>query len=266
MKSVAATSMFGPISLSLLVLVLQGTAQTKQHAASAFESMPSSRWTVWPFHASNISSRNIRDTSSIQPKPRTSSPFGFHTTMVLHSNPNRNRNLDSDNTSSNDDNDDDDDEVFAPSIPTRNEKEENPTVSTTSSSSKNKNKNKKYLDDLTPPPVNFARNSILFSENPSTKLRNNPPLAVWKFSRTYLPAVLTGAWPWRDINELDERPLAALYNALLVRLPVLVVTVSYLYQKIAEGHDLVIDLGFDSSGPQAVPPILVVTVLVLILL
>jgi len=123
-----------------------------------------------------------------------------------------------------------------------------------------------YLDDLTPPPVNFARNSILFSENPSTKLRNNPPLAVWKFFRAHFPAIVTGAWPWRDLEALDEQPLAALYNALLVRLPVLAVGISYLYQKIAKNHDLVIDLGFDASGPQAVPPVLVIGVLVLILL
>lgn len=146
--------------------------------------------------------------------------------------------------------DDDDEQVFTPKDTAINDE----------------NKEYNYLDDLTPPPVNFARNSILFSENPSTKLRNNPPLKVWKVCRSNLPAVLTGAWPWRDIETLDERPLAALYNAFLVRLPVLAVAASYLYQKIAEGHDLVIDLGFDANGPQAVPPILVIAVLVLILL
>ena len=126
--------------------------------------------------------------------------------------------------------------------------------------------NQNFLDDLTPPPVNFARNSILFSENPSTKIRNNPPLELWKLCRTYLPAVITGAWPWRDIDALDEQPLAALYNAVLVRLPVIAVAISYLYQKMAQGHDLVMDLGFDSNGPQVVPPVLVIAILVLILL
>ena len=150
------------------------------------------------------------------------------------------------------DDDDDDEQVFTP------KKGEGTKL--------NDDKEYNFRDDLTPPPVNFARNSILFSENPSTKLRNNPPLKVWKVCRSNLPAVLTGAWPWRDIETLDERPLAALYNAFLVRLPVLAVAASYLYQKIAEGHDLVIDLGFDANGPQAVPPILVITVLVLILL
>eukprot|EP00533_Pseudo-nitzschia_delicatissima_P004838 CAMPEP_0116109612 /NCGR_PEP_ID=MMETSP0327-20121206/17423_1 /TAXON_ID=44447 /ORGANISM="Pseudo-nitzschia delicatissima, Strain B596" /LENGTH=219 /DNA_ID=CAMNT_0003602625 /DNA_START=57 /DNA_END=713 /DNA_ORIENTATION=- len=127
-----------------------------------------------------------------------------------------------------DDDDDDDEQVF--------------TKKKGEGTELNDDKEFNYLDDLTPPPVNFARNSILFSENPSTKLRNNPPLKVWKVCRSNLPAVLTGAWPWRDIESLDERPLAALYNAFLVRLPVLAVAASYLYQKIAEGHDLVIDL------------------------
>ena len=146
--------------------------------------------------------------------------------------------------------DDDDDEIFTP----------------TTSNADETNASNNYLDDLTPPPVNFARNSILFSEQPSTKLRNNPALATWRGARTYLPAILTGAWPWRDLDMLDERPLAALYNALFVRLPVCAVAASYLYQKIALSHDLVIDLGFDASGPQAVPPLLVIGVLVLILL
>ena len=145
---------------------------------------------------------------------------------------------------------DDDDEIFTP----------------TTSNADETNASNNYLDDLTPPPVNFARNSILFSEQPSTKLRNNPALTTWRGARTYLPAVLTGAWPWRDLDMLDERPLAALYNALFVRLPVCAVAASYLYQKIALSHDLVIDLGFDASGPQAVPPLLVIGVLVLILL
>jgi len=165
-------------------------------------------------------------------------------------------NSNNDNSNSNNDNSIDDDEIF---IPTQNNNKDETEDGT-------KNSSYNYLDDLTPPPVNFSRNSILFSEQPSTKLRNNPPLTVWKFSRTHLPAVVTGAWPWKDMEHLDEHPLGALYNVLLVRFPVLGVTASYLYQKIAEGHDLVIDLGFDANGPQAVPPVLVIAVLVLILL
>ncbi|OEU08232.1 hypothetical protein FRACYDRAFT_250019 [Fragilariopsis cylindrus CCMP1102] len=127
-----------------------------------------------------------------------------------------------------------------------------------------------FMDDLTPPPVNFARNSILFSDNPSTKQRNNSALDVWKFTRTYIPAFITGAWPWRDIPTLDERPLAALYNAAFVRLPVVSVAIGYLYQKIYEKHDLIVDFGFGGplfgNGPQAINPIIVIGVLILILL
>jgi hypothetical protein len=127
-----------------------------------------------------------------------------------------------------------------------------------------------FMDDLTPPPVNFARNSILFSDNPATKQRNNSALDVWKFTRTYLPAFITGAWPWRDIPTLDERPLAALYNTAFVRLPVVGVAIGYLYQKIYEKHDLIVDFGFGGplfgNGPQAINPIIVIGVLILILL
>ena len=132
------------------------------------------------------------------------------------------------------------------------------------------NENNNFMDDLTPPPVNFVRNSILFSDNPSTKQRNNSALDVWKFTRTYLPAFITGAWPWRDIPTLDERPLAALYNAAFVRLPVVSVAIGYLYQKIYEKHDLIVDFGFGGplfgNGPQAINPIIVIGVLILILL
>ena len=182
-----------------------------------------------------------------------------------------------------DNDDEEDDEIFTPTMrnsssnnnhnnhedsspPAAGRRQETTTTTTTATTATTKNNGYDYLDDLTPPPVNFARNSVLFSENPSTKARNNPPLTAWRFSRTYLPAIVTGAWPWRDTDTLDERPLSALYNVLIVRLPVLAVAASYLYQKIARGHDLVVDLGFDAHGPQAVPPVVVLGILVLILL
>ena len=159
--------------------------------------------------------------------------------------------------------DDDDEEIYTPrtirSSTTEDENENN-----------NDNDNYSFMDDLTPPPVNFARNSILFSDNPSTKQRNNSALDVWKFTRTYIPAFITGAWPWRDIPTLDERPLAALYNTAFVRLPVVGVAIGYLYQKIYEKHDLIVDFGFGGplfgNGPQAINPIIVIGVLILILL
>ncbi|KAG7355280.1 hypothetical protein IV203_004636 [Nitzschia inconspicua] len=122
-----------------------------------------------------------------------------------------------------------------------------------------------FLDDLTPPPVNFARNSILFSDNPSTKKRNNIMLDVWKSSRTYLPAVLTGAWPWRDVHRMDQEPVAALYNMIVVRLPVVAVGVVYWKQLLWDHHGLVMDFGLN-GGPQDMNPWLVTLILCLILL
>jgi hypothetical protein len=123
-----------------------------------------------------------------------------------------------------------------------------------------------YLDDLTPPPVNFARNSILFSDNPSTKQRNNPVLDLWIFCRTYAPAVVTGTWPWRDVNRMDGQPLASLYNMAFVRLPILSVGVVYWKNLLLDGHDLVMDFGLIGNGPQVMNPVLVTTVLCIILL
>lgn len=123
-----------------------------------------------------------------------------------------------------------------------------------------------FMDDLTPPPVNFARNSILFSDNPSTKKRNNIMLDVWKTSRTYLPAFLTGAWPWRDVDRMDNQPVAALYNMIVVRLPVVLVGIFYWKQLLLDHHDLVMDFGFLTDGPQVMNPLLVTLVLCFILL
>ena len=123
-----------------------------------------------------------------------------------------------------------------------------------------------YMDDLTPPPVNFARNSILFSDNPVTK-KNNSALSVWLFTRTYLPAVVSGAWPWKDLPRLDDRPIESLYNTVFVRLPLCAVAGTYVYHKLVDQQDLVMDFGFDPfAGPQPINPIIVVGVLFLILL
>ena len=169
------------------------------------------------------------------------------------------------------DDDNDEEEFFTPnrtsaSPGTAGDPKTSLSASPGGSNNCNNSYNDSYLDDLTPPPVNFARNSILFSEQPSTRVRNNSSLDAWRFARNHLPAAVTGAWPWRDQEALEQRPLAALYNAAFVRLPVLGVAASYLYQKTVEGHDLVMDFGFDATGPQAIPPVVVLAVLVLILL
>ena len=229
------------VSLTSLLFAVTISSSNNRNAATAFESIHSTRFTFQSIH-----NRQPIQHPSILPTSNPHPPTRFTNYALLASK--------NDNFLDNNDNDSDD-EVYTPSSQSLDEL--SATTTTT---------NQNYLDDLTPPPVNFARNSILFSENPSTKTRNNPPLELWKFCRNTLPAVVTGAWPWRDVPTMDERPLAALYNAVLVRLPVIAVAISYLYQKIAEGHDLVMDLGFDSNGPQVVPPVLVIATLVLILL
>jgi hypothetical protein len=116
------------------------------------------------------------------------------------------------------------------------------------------------LTDLTPPTVNLVRDSILFSENPST-LRNNSALDAWKAVKSNWPAVLTGAWPWKDLSVADKDPVGALYNIAMVRMPV--VLVGLLYGKnLIEGHPLVMDIG---DGPFVMNPLIVICVLGIIL-
>ena len=63
-----------------------------------------------------------------------------------------------------------------------------------------------YMDDLTPPTVNLKRDSILFSDNPSTQ-RKNEALDLWKFCKKNVPSVITGAWPWRRSDVANENPV-----------------------------------------------------------
>ena len=117
-----------------------------------------------------------------------------------------------------------------------------------------------YMDDLTPPPINFARDSILFSENPTTK-SNSGGLKIWQFCKQNLPPVFTGAWPWRDTQVADDNPIGGLYNMLFVRLPVIIVTAVYT-KNTFESHPLVMDIG---QGPVEMSPLVVYAVLALIL-
>ena len=116
------------------------------------------------------------------------------------------------------------------------------------------------LTDLTPPSVNLARDSILFSENPSTQ-RNNPALDTWNGAKSNLPAFVTGAWPWKDLSVADKDPVGALYNIAMVRMPVVLVGILY-GKNLIEGHPLVMDIG---DGPFVMSPLIVIAVLGLIL-
>jgi hypothetical protein len=131
---------------------------------------------------------------------------------------------------------------------------------TTTSSSKNSEGNYDYIDDLTPPAINLKRDSILFSENPSTQ-RNNSALDLWLACKTDLPAVFTGAWPWRDSNLANDNPGGALYNIAFVRMPVILVGLVY-GKNLFQGHPLIMDIG---DGPFEMSPLIVIAVLALIL-
>lgn len=126
--------------------------------------------------------------------------------------------------------------------------------------SSNSSTSANYLDDLTPPPINWARDSILFSENPATK-RNNAGVEIWRFCQHNLPPVFTGTWSWRDTNIVERNPLGALYNMVVVRIPTIGIGLVYI-NNLLEGHPLIMDFG---QGAFEMSPILVFAVLALIL-
>jgi hypothetical protein len=128
--------------------------------------------------------------------------------------------------------------------------------STTASTSHHAN----YLDDLTPPPINWARDSILFSENPATA-RNNGVVETWRLCKEYLPPVFTGTWSWRDTSITDRNPLGAIYNMLVVRIPTMGIGFVYI-KNLTEGHPLIMDIG---QGAFEMSPVVVLSVLALIL-
>mmetsp|Transcript_24947 Transcript_24947/g.61373 ORF Transcript_24947/g.61373 Transcript_24947/m.61373 type:complete len:192 (-) Transcript_24947:395-970(-) len=118
-----------------------------------------------------------------------------------------------------------------------------------------------YLDDLTPPPINLKRESILFSPNPSTK-GDNEVLDLWITCKERLPAVITGAWPWRPTQVADADPMGALYNIAFVRMPVIGVGIGYIQQALIQGHPLMVDVG---QGPFEISPLIVLSVLAFVL-
>jgi hypothetical protein len=141
---------------------------------------------------------------------------------------------------------------------TRSSSKSSTTTTTTTTTEAN------YIDDLTPPPINLARDSILFSENPSTQRNNNSALDAWKFCKSNLPAVFTGAWPWRENEQktlANHNPVGGLYNMAFVRLPVIAIVLLY-SRNLVEGHPLIMDIG---DGPFEMNPLIVYSVLALIL-
>ena len=158
--------------------------------------------------------------------------------------------------------DEDEDEVFSFDSRTTTEVflESLQTSDPTRASSSSTDTANYYMDDLTPPAINLKRDSILFSENPSTQ-RNNTGLDAWRFCKANVPAVFTGAWSWRDTTVADHNPVGALYNMFFVRIPVVVVGLVYC-KNLLDGHPLVMDIG---DGPFEMSPLVVLAVLALIL-
>ena len=106
------------------------------------------------------------------------------------------------------------------------------------------------LDDLMPPPFQFRRESILFGDNPSTKT-NNSVLRLWRFLQQTLPPLVTGVSPNNNDDVDKNNPFGAIYNMVLVRIPLLATGFVYT-RNLLEGHPVVIDVG---AGPTELPPI-----------
>lgn len=103
--------------------------------------------------------------------------------------------------------------------------------------------------NLTPPPVNLRKQSILFDDNATTQGNNNI-LKTWKSLKRTLPFLVTGA---RTAEMGDEKPLAAIYNMIFVRLPAIVAAILY-GKNLMLGHPLIVDFG---DGPFALSPLVV---------
>lgn len=122
------------------------------------------------------------------------------------------------------------------------------------------------LDDVTPPSINFRKESILFGDNPATK-RNNFFLDVWQDCQSTLPPLLTGGSDTNnnnyDNNNNDNNvdPAARLYNMIFVRGPTIIVGLFYVKNTVT-GHPLIVDIG---DGPFEVSPLIVAGLLYMIL-
>jgi hypothetical protein len=66
-------------------------------------------------------------------------------------------------------------------------------------------------------------------------------------------------------EDINDHPIAYLYNMFFVRIPIILTGIFYLYQLLYQGHPLICDFGF-YGGPFEVPPLIVLGILYLILL
>ena len=86
---------------------------------------------------------------------------------------------------------------------------------------------------------------------------------IWRATKEFLPAVLTGAW---SQDRGDENPGAALYNMFIVRLPTIICGIWYLKGLVTSpgSGGFSLDFGFGTDVVEG-GPIVVVVVLYLIL-
>ena len=142
-------------------------------------------------------------------------------------------------------------------------------------------KNQDIDQDLIRPPINIRKESLLFSDNPSTA-KNNNIARLWKILRNNLPYVMTGVSSSKsdehDFTDgtdgtdgigtstsdfVDDNPIGAIYNIIFVRLPTILASLVYT-KNLIERHPLYIDLGF-GGGAFEIPPLFVYGVLIIIL-
>lgn len=113
--------------------------------------------------------------------------------------------------------------------------------------------------NLIRPPINIRKESILFSDNPTTAANNNIS-RTWVSMRMNLPYIITGASK-DDVSPVDKNPIGAIYNVMFVRLPTILAGLVYT-KNLIQGHPLYCDVG---AGPFEIPPLIVYAVLLVIL-
>lgn len=154
--------------------------------------------------------------------------------------------------------------------------------------------------DLQPPIYNLQKESLLFDDTSAT-LYNNNMVRFWILCQRYLPRIVHGKRRKgkqqqqnnnnqsinqayysttataqntnskkqqqeidnNDNNDIDDHPIAYLYNMFFVRIPIIITGIFYMYQLLYQKHPFICDLG---DGPFEVPAIIVLGVLYILLL
>jgi hypothetical protein len=124
---------------------------------------------------------------------------------------------------------------------------------------------------LRPPPFNLRKELLLFEERSATK-NNNNVLQLWLFCKRQLPWFIHGAPRHPEQPEqqqrsshnsenqvtayntqVEEDPVALLYNMAFVQIPAVVARIVYIYN-LSQGRPLIVDLG---DGAFEINPLVV---------